>query len=151
MNFKSFVAAAVLGTAALSSFAASETLQFTYSGPGTVSGFGGTLASDNLGLSFSDVKLDGALVPSVNDVNSDGTTWQIDASLGTARSHLLSYTYTGTGNIDTSSLGFTIQGNTNPVAPSSVAAVPEPETYAMMLAGLGALGFVGRRRKAQAK
>lgn len=31
----------------------------------------------------------------------------------------------------------------------SVNAVPEPETYAMMLAGLGALGFVGRRRRKQ--
>lgn len=29
------------------------------------------------------------------------------------------------------------------------APVPEPETYAMMLAGLGLLGFVSRRRKAQ--
>jgi hypothetical protein len=28
-----------------------------------------------------------------------------------------------------------------------IAAVPEPETYAMMLAGLGLLGFVARRRK----
>ena len=28
----------------------------------------------------------------------------------------------------------------------SVTAVPEPETYAMMLAGLGALGFLARRR-----
>ncbi|MEX8517593.1 MAG: FxDxF family PEP-CTERM protein [Leptothrix sp. (in: b-proteobacteria)] len=34
-------------------------------------------------------------------------------------------------------------------SPSITAAVPEPETYAMMLAGLGALGFVGRRRKAK--
>jgi hypothetical protein len=29
----------------------------------------------------------------------------------------------------------------------SLAPVPEPETYAMMLAGLGALGFMARRRK----
>jgi hypothetical protein len=32
---------------------------------------------------------------------------------------------------------------------SSVAAVPEPETYAMLLAGLGMLGFAARRRKAK--
>jgi len=29
----------------------------------------------------------------------------------------------------------------------AVAAVPEPETYAMMLAGLGLVGFLARRRK----
>lgn len=33
------------------------------------------------------------------------------------------------------------------VASPSVAAVPEPETYAMFLAGLGLLGFVSRRRQ----
>lgn len=32
----------------------------------------------------------------------------------------------------------------------SVAAVPEPETYAMLLAGLGLIGFAARRRKTQA-
>jgi hypothetical protein len=30
---------------------------------------------------------------------------------------------------------------------ASVAPIPEPETYALMLAGLGLLGFVGRRRR----
>jgi hypothetical protein len=29
----------------------------------------------------------------------------------------------------------------------STPAIPEPETYAMMLAGLGLLGFVARRRR----
>jgi hypothetical protein len=28
-----------------------------------------------------------------------------------------------------------------------VAVIPEPETYALMLAGIGALGFVARRRQ----
>jgi hypothetical protein len=30
---------------------------------------------------------------------------------------------------------------------ASVAAVPEPETYGMMLMGLGLMGFVARRRR----
>jgi hypothetical protein len=31
---------------------------------------------------------------------------------------------------------------------AAVAAVPEPESYAMFLAGLGLMGFIARRRKA---
>ena len=33
------------------------------------------------------------------------------------------------------------------LAISTVSPVPEPETYAMMMAGLGVLGFLGRRQK----
>jgi hypothetical protein len=37
-----------------------------------------------------------------------------------------------------------------PYSQSITAAVPEPETYAMMMAGLGMVGWMSRRRKAQA-
>jgi hypothetical protein len=33
------------------------------------------------------------------------------------------------------------------VANFSITPIPEPETYALMLAGLAALGFVSKRRK----
>jgi hypothetical protein len=33
------------------------------------------------------------------------------------------------------------------VANYNVTAVPEPETYVLMLAGLGAVGFINRRRR----
>ena len=35
------------------------------------------------------------------------------------------------------------------LASTTMAPIPEPETYAMMLAGLGLMGFVARRRKQQ--
>lgn len=38
-----------------------------------------------------------------------------------------------------------LYGNNGTVPPTSV--VPEPETYALMLAGLGVVGFMGARRK----
>ena len=44
----------------------------------------------------------------------------------------------------------TTTGRTGNVAGgiATVTPVPEPETYALMLAGLGAIGFIGKRRKA---
>lgn len=49
-------------------------------------------------------------------------------------------------------LGFEAQGgplSINNISVASITAVPEPESYALMLAGMGVLGFVGRRRMKQ--
>jgi hypothetical protein len=51
-------------------------------------------------------------------------------------------------NVSGADLGgtFALNANVNGFSQSAVP-VPEPETYAMMLAGLGALGFISRRRR----
>jgi hypothetical protein len=45
----------------------------------------------------------------------------------------------------------TLQGLSNAAIYAVAAPVPEPETYALMLAGLGAVGFVARRRQNRAE
>ena len=48
------------------------------------------------------------------------------------------------------SLSTFVLADANPQIQSFIAAsVPEPETYAMMLAGFGLIGFIVRRRKDQ--
>jgi len=49
------------------------------------------------------------------------------------------------GEVD--STNHTITAYTDRLSPFAIAAVPEPETYAMLLAGLGLVGIVIRRRK----
>jgi hypothetical protein len=66
------------------------------------------------------------------------------------------WTFAGVDGTSTTPLVLTLSGITStkgtPIYSGelSVAAVPEPETYAMFLAGLGALGFMARRRRMQA-
>jgi hypothetical protein len=61
------------------------------------------------------------------------------------------YHWTGTewenlgGVVDTANNTITV--TTNSLSPFAVAAVPEPETYALMLAGLGLVGVAARRRR----
>lgn len=60
-----------------------------------------------------------------------------------ANTFLFAYTAPGPSNGGGQSLGDEGWG----IASASVTAVPEPETYAMLLAGLGLMGAVVRRRK----
>ncbi|RZT10158.1 PEP-CTERM protein-sorting domain-containing protein [Duganella sp. CF402] len=96
---------------------------------------------DRPGVSTSSQGLEiswgGNVVGTVN--NSAGGNWQT-----------VSYTLLGTGNIE--ALSFRAIGTSDSLGTSLdnvslTAAVPEPETYAMLLAGLGLVGFAARRRK----
>jgi hypothetical protein len=52
-----------------------------------------------------------------------------------------------TANFNASFCGVSDPGNRPVIRFSQVGAIPEPETYALMLAGLAALGFTARRRR----
>lgn len=60
----------------------------------------------------------------------------------TTGNHVLTFDYAG------SAQGLGDEGwGLNNITVEGVSAVPEPETYAMLLAGLGMIGFMARRRK----
>jgi hypothetical protein len=59
-----------------------------------------------------------------------------------------SFVANSSGYVFSSDVVNTGTGMTGNVA--GVAAIPEPETYALMLAGLGLMGYMGKRRKAAA-
>lgn len=84
----------------------------------------------------------------------NGLSQGVFAVAGAPSGHLWNvYTLNVTGAAGSSSLMFRAVGVDDSYggsldAVSVTTAVPEPETYALMLAGLGAIGFVARRRKA---
>ena len=88
------------------------------------------------------VRIDGNAIWS----GTPGDTWStfsFNASNVTSGSHTLSFRGTNlSGALDTSVFVDNVHLNFSPVS-----TIPEPETYAMMLAGLGLLGVIARRRQ----
>jgi hypothetical protein len=58
------------------------------------------------------------------------------------------YRFDAGTNLDTFTLAY--NASSDAILYSTAPAIPEPETYALMLAGLGVIGFVARRRRPNA-
>lgn len=112
---------------------------------GTVGGTSitGLLAPGNTGGNDNLFRLDGthltfggvSFIAGSDGVSLDALNWNLFYS-SNSRSYVLS--------AEDSSFFSRGQLSVSPVSP-----VPEPESYAMLLAGLGALGFVSMRRQSQ--
>ena len=76
-----------------------------------------------------------------------GDTWQFMRASSFTGWNSIAWTVTGLGGGLNYEYGFTDNYAYLRLNSANVAPVPEPETYAMMLAGLGLLAFVARRRK----
>lgn len=79
----------------------------------------------------------------------NGGDWTGGASIGLigTRSQGYSYDFVLGYNDSFNNKGYTHDDWDDMVIGVNIAPIPEPETYAMLLAGLGLMGFVARRRK----
>jgi hypothetical protein len=136
------------GTLELAAFAVdpgsfTDTVMFSIPGTSTVSST--TVANNLLSVLniengmvslFAEAGATDTLIGTYSFNGTTGSTWHSFDSLGAG-----DYYYQITGNATGSQGGFYS-------ITSTVQAVPEPETYALLLAGLGIMGSLYRRRKA---
>lgn len=97
---------------------------------------------ENLGIKSNGIKVywDNALVGSYTAAGGpNGNIWSTESLILTGKGNASLLTFKAFGSSD--SLGSSLD------AVSLTAAVPEPETYAMLMAGLAMMGLVARRRK----
>lgn len=102
-----------------------------------------TRSGTNVGTNGINWQLSGANLS--GEVGKDGnTSWTTYTTSFTGTGSLMTLSFSANGRSD--SLGTSLDA-VSVTQLASVSAVPEPESYAMMLAGLGAIGMLVHRRR----
>lgn len=152
MNYKSLAVASVLALANLGAFA--QTYASTFNGAGLATFASGTLATSSpftatinfTGLTSGTYDVIGDISASMvnfSSVSLDGHAWNVTNFPQFSFGYL---EVTANQPVQLVLTGNSLTGNPNFSGSLQVTAVPEPESYAMLLAGLGAIGLVARRR-----
>lgn len=161
MKIKSFIAAAALMVAASSSFATTINLvqdsvnPLNYTGGFNVTHSGAFTDTFTFSPSFSSSVVSAVLTSigftTVTDINFtavsiNGQALNIVNGLVDTATTLTQLNLTGPLTLSVSGLSGSNASYSGTVNVTAV--IPEPETYALMLGGLGLVGFAARRRKA---